>query len=495
MPKLRIEEAAARTQARIDSRRRRSIVGVNKYRLDDAGARRRARDRQHDGARPADRQPRASSAPSATTTAVRRPRSTALTRAAPAGDGNLLALAIDAARARATVGEISRRAGEGVRPPPGRDPYASPACTAPSLRAATRTVDAARGARSSEFAEAEGRRPRILVAKMGQDGHDRGAEGHRHRLRRPRLRRRHRPAVPDARGGRARQAVENDVHVVGVSQPGRRPQDPRAAAHRRRWRSAGAGDILVVVGGVIPPQDYDVAARRRASPPSSARAPIIAEAGRSTCSWCRAAARGCVSRAPTDVDLARRRRARRRPRGALARAITLVESTRADHRERGRELLDALAAASPAARVRVGISGRARRRQVDVHRGARPARSSATGHRVAVLAVDPSSSPHRRLDPRRQDPDGASLAPTRDAFIRPVARRRHPRRRRPRAPARRCCCCEAAGFDVVLVETVGVGQSEVAVAGHGRPVPAARARPAAATSCRASSAGSWSWPT
>jgi methylmalonyl-CoA mutase len=104
------------------------------------------------------------------------------------------------------------------------------------------------------FEEADGGRPRILVAKMGQDGHDRGQKVIASGLRRPRLRRRDRPAVPDPRRGRA-QAVENDVHVVGASS--------LAAGHltlvpelKAELEKLGRSDIMMVVGGVIPPQDF-----------------------------------------------------------------------------------------------------------------------------------------------------------------------------------------------------------------------------------------------
>ncbi len=149
-------------------------------------------------------------------------------------------------------------------------------------------------------------------------------------------------------------------------------------------------------------------------------------------------------------------------RRAIAKAITLLESTRADHRARADALLNALLPHTGKS-FRLGISGV-------------PGVGKCTfiealglylieqGHRVAVLAVDPSSSVSRRLDPRRQDAHGAAVgaraAPT-SGPARPAARwAAWPRRR-----ARRCWCCEAAGYDIVIVETVGVGQSETAVAG------------------------------
>jgi methylmalonyl-CoA mutase len=248
LPKLRIEEAAARTQARIDSGRQ-PVIGVNKYRVteeehievlkvDNAGVRaqqlkklRRLREERDE---------------EATQDKLRR-----LTAGAE-GDGNLLELAVDAARAKATVGEISealekiwgRHAGQ-IRTISGvyRDEVGN-----------TGNVARARE-RVEKFAEAEGRRPRILVAKMGQDGHDRGQKVIA-------------TAFADlgfdvdvgplfsTPGEVACQAIEADVHVVGVSS--------LAAGHlslvpalRAELAKLDRSDIMVVVGGVIPPQDYD----------------------------------------------------------------------------------------------------------------------------------------------------------------------------------------------------------------------------------------------
>ncbi|MQA61903.1 MAG: methylmalonyl-CoA mutase [Actinophytocola sp.] len=248
IPKLRIEEAAARTQARIDSGRQ-PVIGVNKYRVDEdqqidvlkvdnAGVRaqqleklRRLREERDAGA---------------VDDSLR-----ALTEAAEGG-GNLLELAIDAARAKATVGEISdalekvwgRHAGQ-IRTISGV--YRHEAGQSPNIEAAREKVDA--------FADEEGRRPRILVAKMGQDGHDRGQKVIA-------------TAFADigfdvdvgplfsTPGEVARQAVEADVHVIGVSS--------LAAGHltlvpalRAELAELDRSDIMVVVGGVIPPQDFD----------------------------------------------------------------------------------------------------------------------------------------------------------------------------------------------------------------------------------------------
>jgi methylmalonyl-CoA mutase len=248
LPKMRIEEAAARRQARIDSGRE-VIVGVNKYRpaeerplevleVDNGAV------RENQVARLA--QVRASRDAAAVDAAL-----AALAQAAGQGSGNLLALSVDAARARATLGEISS-ALEGVF---GR------------YQAVNRTIS---GVYSSEsqgnpefvkaremaerFAGEEGRRPRILVAKLGQDGHDRGAKviatafadvgfdvdvG---------------PLFQTPREA-ARMAVENDVHVLGVSSlaGGHKTLVPEVIAELKRL---GRDDILVVVGGVIPPGDY-----------------------------------------------------------------------------------------------------------------------------------------------------------------------------------------------------------------------------------------------
>ncbi|MBM7770116.1 methylmalonyl-CoA mutase [Actinokineospora baliensis] len=251
IPKLRIEEAAARTQARIDSGRQ-PVIGVNKYRLtddeqidvlkvDNAGVRgqqleklRRLREERDND----------------TVTA----KLDALTRAAT-GEGNLLELAIDAARAKATVGEISEALGKvwgrhsaQIRTISGvyRDEVGKSGDGDTVER--TRAVVEA-------FADAEGRRPRILVAKMGQDGHDRGQKVIA-------------TAFADlgfdvdvgplfsTPGEVARQAVEADVHIVGVNS--------LAAGHltlvpalRGELAELGRDDIMIVVGGVIPPQDFD----------------------------------------------------------------------------------------------------------------------------------------------------------------------------------------------------------------------------------------------
>ncbi|ETN91412.1 Methylmalonyl-CoA mutase [Gammaproteobacteria bacterium MOLA455] len=248
MPKLRIEEAAALQQARVD-RGDQVIVGVNKYQLaeepdvdvldiDNSAVRvsQIARLEKVRAERDSDACQKALAA---------------LTEAAKSGEGNLLELAVDAARVRATVGEIS----DALEEEWGRH------------RAQTRSISGVYGSayegdedfmnimkKVAEFAETHGRRPRMLVVKMGQDGHDRGAKV---------------IATAFADLGfdvdvgpmfqtpeeAARQAIENDVHIVGVSS--------QAAGHKtlvpkmiESLQAQGAGEILVICGGVIPPKDY-----------------------------------------------------------------------------------------------------------------------------------------------------------------------------------------------------------------------------------------------
>ena len=259
IPKLRIEEAAARTQARIDSGQQ-PVVGVNKYQVDEDHAIEvlkveNSRVRAEQLAKL--QQLRAERDQSQVDAALAE-----LTRAAAedgAADGglgnNLLALAIDAARAKATVGEISdalekvygRHRAE-IRTISGvyRDEVGGKGNITP-FSEATAIVE--------KFAEADGRRPRILVAKMGQDGHDRGQKV---------IATAFADIGFDVDVGSlfstpeevARQAADNDVHVIGVSS--------LAAGHltlvpalRDALREVGRPDIMIVVGGVIPPGDFD----------------------------------------------------------------------------------------------------------------------------------------------------------------------------------------------------------------------------------------------
>jgi methylmalonyl-CoA mutase len=249
IPKLRIEEAAAKTQARIDAGVQ-SVIGVNKYPpADDAPIDVMRVDNTKVRAQQIDKLKRlkAERDPAALQEAL-----DALTRAADRSNGNLLALAIDAARAKATVGEISA-ALEKVF---GRHVASIKAITGVYKREVGMTGAVERVRKQIEHFEAEeGRRPRLLVAKIGQDGHDRGQK-----------------VIASAFADlgfdvdigplfatpaeAARQAVENDVHILGVSS--------LAAAHltlvpelKRELAAQGRGDIMIVVGGVVPPQDYD----------------------------------------------------------------------------------------------------------------------------------------------------------------------------------------------------------------------------------------------
>jgi len=249
MPKMRIEEASVQRQARID-RGEETIVGVNKYQLAeepsvdilniDNAAVREAQIRRIKEVRDSRNEADCSRALDA------------LTQAAEKETGNLLALAVDAARARATVGEISD-ALEKV--------YTRHRAVTQSIAgvygAAYESDDQFASIRQevARFAETEGRRPRMLVCKLGQDGHDRGFKviatafadigfdvdiG-------PLFQ------TPDEA---VREAIENDVHVIGISS--------QAAGHKtlvpqviESLKQEGADDIIVICGGVIPPQDYD----------------------------------------------------------------------------------------------------------------------------------------------------------------------------------------------------------------------------------------------
>jgi methylmalonyl-CoA mutase len=249
LPKMRIEEAAARKQARIDSRQD-TIVGVNRYRLEkeapietlevDNTAVRESQIRRLKKLKAERNQEQVDKALEA------------ITRSCETGEGNLLELAVEAAKVRASLGEISMacekvfgrykaviRSISGV--------YSSESRNDESFHRACELAD--------EFAGLEGRRPRIMIAKMGQDGHDRGAKV---------------VATGYADIGfdvdigplfqtpaeTARQAAENDVHIIGVSS--------LAAGHKtlvpqliEELKNIGREDIMVIVGGVIPPQDYD----------------------------------------------------------------------------------------------------------------------------------------------------------------------------------------------------------------------------------------------
>jgi methylmalonyl-CoA mutase len=200
IPKLRIEEAAARTQARIDSgcRRCSASTSIASSEEEDVEVSRSTTL----GPRAAGGSPRAAP-PNRDRAEVRSKLDT--DPGAEQGEGNLLALAVDAARAKATVGEISRGPREGLWPSPGARFVRSKGCTAARWTTAIRTRqrDPVRVRKAVEaFAEHEGRRPRILDRQDGPGRSRPRPEGRRHGVRRLRLRRRHRPALPDARGER-----------------------------------------------------------------------------------------------------------------------------------------------------------------------------------------------------------------------------------------------------------------------------------------------------
>ncbi|MFJ7697687.1 methylmalonyl-CoA mutase [Lysinibacillus fusiformis] len=249
LPKMKVEEAAAKRQAKIDSKTE-TIVGVNKYRLtkeepidildiDNTIVRQKQIERLE-------------AMKAARDEAEVQKHLARLTKAAQDGEENLLAVAVDAARARASLGEIS----DAIEAVSGRH------------KAVIRSISGVYSANFSdeeqisevkqmteEFLENEGRRPRILVAKMGQDGHDRGAKV---------------VATGYADLGfdvdisplfmtpaeAAQMAVENDVHVIGVSSlaAGHKTLVPELIAELEKL---GREDILIIVGGVIPAQDYD----------------------------------------------------------------------------------------------------------------------------------------------------------------------------------------------------------------------------------------------
>ena len=249
LPKMRIEEAAARTQARIDSGVQ-TIVGTNKYRLDhedpidilevDNTA---VRNQQIE---------RLKALRAGRNEADVQKALDAITKCVETGEGNLLELAVEAAKVRASLGEISYACEKVV----GR--YKAVIRTISGVYSSESKKDAdfeKACALTAEFAKKEGRQPRIMIAKMGQDGHDRGAKV---------------VATGYADCGfdvdmgplfqtpaeSARQAVENDVHVLGVSS--------LAAGHKtlvpqviEELKKLGREDIMVIVGGVIPAQDYD----------------------------------------------------------------------------------------------------------------------------------------------------------------------------------------------------------------------------------------------
>jgi methylmalonyl-CoA mutase len=249
LPKMRIEEAAARRQAQIDSRKE-MIIGVNKYRLDkeepieildidNSAVRLKQIDRLNELKRSRDDE-------------KVKEALLAIEQACVTNEGNLLELAVNAARARATLGEIS----DAIEKSAGRHKatirsisgvYSSAFSNEEEINEVKKMTD--------DFMENEGRRPRILIAKMGQDGHDRGAKV---------------IATAFADLGfdvdigplfqtpeeTALQAVENDVHAIGMSSlaAGHKTLLPQLIAELKKL---GREDIVVIIGGVIPAQDYD----------------------------------------------------------------------------------------------------------------------------------------------------------------------------------------------------------------------------------------------
>jgi methylmalonyl-CoA mutase len=249
LPKLRIEEAAARTQARIDSGKQ-VIVGVNKYQArDEAPVEVLKVDNSAVRARQIEKLKRLKEErdPAAVEAALG-----ALTGAASQGGGNLLELSVNAARAKATVGEIS----EALEKVFGRHRAVTRAISGVYRREIGQMDENVRRviALCEAFEKDDGRRPRILVAKVGQDGHDRGQKviasafadlGFDVDI----------GALFATPAEVARQAVENDAHIIGVSS--------LAAGHltlvpelKHELESQGRPDILIVAGGVIPPDDY-----------------------------------------------------------------------------------------------------------------------------------------------------------------------------------------------------------------------------------------------
>ncbi|HXJ33955.1 MAG TPA: methylmalonyl-CoA mutase [Candidatus Eisenbacteria bacterium] len=247
-PKLRIEETAARRQARVD-RGEDVVVGVNKFKLAEEPE---IDTREIDNTAVREAQVARLARIKATRDAAACQRALdALTKCAEGGQGNLLALAVEAARARATVGEIS----SALEKVWGR--YAAEIRSISGVYGASYQDDAewkALQAEIAKFAGEQGRRPRMLVAKIGQDGHDRGAKV---------IATAFADLGFDVDVGTlfqtpeevARQAVENDVHAVGVSTQsgGHKTLVPQLV---KELEKLGAGDVVVIVGGIVPPKDY-----------------------------------------------------------------------------------------------------------------------------------------------------------------------------------------------------------------------------------------------
>jgi LAO/AO transport system kinase len=445
MPKMRIEESAARKQARID-RGEDVIVGVNKYRLATEDAvdileidNRAVREAQLERLAAV----RARRDAKAVQAAL-----DALTQAAKTGEGNVLELAVNATRLRATVGEIS----SALEKEWGR--YSASANTISGVYGSAYEKDedwAALRADIEDFVERHGRRPRMLVCKMGQDGHDRGAKvvatafadvGFDIDLS-PMF------STPDEV---ARQADRERRARGGRLVAGRGPQDPGARADRgaaRAGRGRHRGDCRrrdPAPGLRVPVRGRgQVRLRARHAHPAGGAPGARRDRGG-----------GRLRHVPV-IDTAALRAGNRR---ALAKAITLVESSRAEHRAEAQRLLEALLPHTGRS-IRVGISG-----IPGVGKStfieAFGMHLVAAGHRVAVLAVDPSSpvaggsilGDKTRMETLSRE-DGAFIRPSpSQGALGGVAHKTR----------ETMLLCEAAGYDVIIVETVGVGQSEYEVA-------------------------------
>jgi methylmalonyl-CoA mutase cobalamin-binding domain/chain len=430
LPQSRIEEAAARRQAALDSGRE-VIVGVNKY------------------PPPAPTEVPALSIDNAQVLATQTARLARLKARRDAGtvaealaaltraEGNLLELAITAARARCTLGEISAALEAKFT----RYQATPRALTGVYVKEAAEDREfAVARERVAEFARQEGRQPRILIAKLGQDGHDRGAKviasafadlgfdvdlGPLFQM----------PAEV------ARHAVENDVHIVGISS--------LAGAHKllvpaviAELARLGRPDIMTIVGGVIPPGDHPALLASGVAAIFGPGTVIPVAAGQILDHVCRPFPRLTAAQYRDGIL--------GRDRAVLARALTLVESELAADEPLAREVLAAvLPHTGRSLRLGItGVPGAGKSTLIEALGG-------EIGRPLAVLSVDPSSPATGGSilgDKTRMERLGRSP----DAFIRPSPARGHlggvARRTR-----ESILLCEAAGFEVIFVETVGVG--------------------------------------
>ena len=431
MPKLRIEEAATRRQARVDSGED-VIVGVNKYRppeepeLDvrdiDNSAVREAQIRAARGDPRAAATTRRWSAPRRAHASSRgrgratcsRPRSTRRARARRS------------ARSRTALEQVYTRHRADVRSVSGVYARELPAATRTSTRC---------GARSRAFARARG----PAAAHAGGEarpGRPRPRhEGDRDRLRGSRLRRRRRPAVPDARGGGAPGDRERRARGRRVEPGGRSPHAGAGAGARRCARRAPTTSRWWS-GGIIPPRDYAFLREAGVAAVFGPGTPVP-KAAREVLDVIRSRAR--MTQRPRRASTATCARRSAAATGARSRStITLLESTRDDRAAEGQAILEALVPDTG----RRGAASASPARPASA-RAASSRRSASTwstpGHRVAVLAIDPSSPVTRRQHPRRQDAHGAAA---RSATTRSSARRRRAARSAASrsARARRCSC-------------------------------------------------------